>query len=66
MVAATTEGNRKAHQTLRERLGEEGYLEHMATIGARGGKAQVPKGFAISKKQRNRRPEDDQAAPDID
>lgn len=36
----------KGQQTLRERLGEDGYKAHMASIGARGGKKSVPKGFA--------------------
>jgi hypothetical protein len=52
-MGATTEGNRKAHQTLKERLGEDGYRAHMAMIGARGGKAYVAKGFAVTGKQFN-------------
>jgi general stress protein YciG len=52
-MAATREGNRKSHQTLKERLGEVGYREHMAAIGAKGGKASVPKGFSMSHKQFN-------------
>lgn len=52
-MGATPEGNRKAHATLKERLGEDGYREHMRAIGARGGKAYVKKGFAVTNKQWN-------------
>jgi len=45
------DGGIKANQTLREKLGEEGYKEHMANIGARGGKAEVPKGFSFTRKR---------------
>lgn len=50
-MVATPEGNRKSHVTLREKLGEQGYLAHMRAIGARGGKAYVKKGFAVTNKQ---------------
>lgn len=46
----TDEDRRKAQVSLREKLGPEGYSVHMAIIGARGGKARVPKGFAMRQK----------------
>lgn len=50
-----TEGSLKqGHTTLRKRLGEKRYREHMAIIGARGGKKQVKKGFAITHKHLDR------------
>lgn len=52
-MAATPEGNKKSHETLKRKLGELGYKAYMAEIGARGGKAQVKKGFAVSKKNFN-------------
>lgn len=52
-MAATKEGNRKSHETLKRKLGEVGYKAYMAEIGARGGKATVKKGFAMSNKQFN-------------
>lgn len=50
-MAATPEGNKKSHETLRRKLGEVAYKAHMAAIGAKGGKASVKKGFAMSNKQ---------------
>lgn len=50
-MAATPEGNKKSHETLRKKLGEVAYRAHMASIGAKGGKAYVKKGFAVSNKQ---------------
>lgn len=46
----TTAGGTKAHQILKEKLGPEGYSLHMASIGAKGGKKQVRKGFAVTRK----------------
>lgn len=48
-MAGTAEGAKKAHQTLRQKLGEEGYSKSMAERGAKGGTAKVKKGFAITK-----------------
>jgi hypothetical protein len=42
----------KAHGTLRLRLGEVAYIEHMRSIGARGGKAKVKKGGLLSPQNR--------------
>jgi len=52
-MGATLEGNRKSHETLKRKLGHEGYIAHMRAIGARGGKASVKKGFAMTSKQYN-------------
>jgi hypothetical protein len=37
----------KAHETLRARLGDEKYLQHIKSRGRKGGLVKVPKGFAI-------------------
>jgi hypothetical protein len=52
-MGATIEGNKKSHETLKRKLGEVGYKAHMAAIGAKGGKASVRKGFAVTGKQFN-------------
>jgi hypothetical protein len=36
---------------MRQKLGLNGYKEHMAAIGARGGKAKVAKGFSVTRKK---------------
>lgn len=46
----TREGANRAHQTMIQKLGAVGYRQHMAAIGAKGGKAQVKKGFAVTRK----------------
>lgn len=48
-MAGSRLGGRKAHKSLKRRLGPEGYKEHMANIGARGGKATVPKGLSFTR-----------------
>jgi general stress protein YciG len=48
-VAGNKLGGQKAHASLRQRLGEEKYREHMANIGAKGGKAKVPKGLSFTR-----------------
>ena len=50
----STEGGTKSHQTLKQKLGPEGYSEHMASIGARGGKAKVRKGGLLNPENRKR------------
>lgn len=52
-MGGTSEGANKAHETLKQRLGIEGYRAHMAMIGARGGKRSVRKGFAVTGRQFN-------------
>lgn len=51
-MAATLEGNRKSHRTMREKLGEDGYKAHMASIGSKGGKRLVKKGGLLDPKNR--------------
>lgn len=43
----------KAHFTLKQALGNKLYKQHMQLIGAKGGKAKVAKGFAVTRKQIN-------------
>lgn len=50
-MSATQEGNRRSHATLKKKLGPAGYKQHMASIGAQGGKAKVPKGLSFTRKK---------------
>lgn len=45
----TRAGGRKANKTLKQKLGPEGYRKHMASIGAKGGGAKVPKGLSMTR-----------------
>lgn len=42
-------GGTNSHKTLKQKLGEEGYRKHMASIGAKGGAAKVPKGLSMTR-----------------
>ena len=49
------ETQNKSHENLKKKLGIEGYRQHMANIGAKGGKKQVKKGLYFTKNQFIRR-----------
>ena len=48
-MSSNSEGGKKSHVTLRKRLGEKKYRDKQQEWGAKGGKAHVPKGFAITR-----------------
>lgn len=52
-MSGVLKGNRKAHRSLRRRLGDERYLEYMRSLGARGGKARVRKGGLLDPNNRD-------------
>lgn len=49
-MANNKEGGKKGKDTLRKKLGVRGYKEFMTRIGAKGGRAKVPKGLAMLKR----------------
>lgn len=54
-MASTREGRRKSIETLKKKLGEQGYRDYMSSLGARGGKKKVKKGLAVTGNQYRRR-----------